>query len=830
MNRRSFLQYAGAVAGNVPNLERGSLYSIVTAPDAPAAEQRAARELQYFLEQMNGTKLPIVTTPEKIPRKAIFVGRSAALESIQPDIAFDALGTEGFVLKTVGSHLVIVGGRPRGTMYGVYTYLDKLGCRWFTADVSRIPKLSTIPLGPFNETHQPAFEYREPFFSEALDKEWAARNRVNGNFLNLDESTGGKVQYYPFVHSFLELVPPERYFKDHPEYFSLIDGKRRAERGQLCLTNPGVLRAGVDTVLEWIQKHPEATIYSVSQNDWTGWCECEICRKAEIEEGGVHSGPLLRYVNALAAEIEKTHPEKLIDTLAYWYTEEPPSTVRPRRNVRIRLCPIGTCVAHPFKECPNNAYFMNNLRAWFEITKQLYIWHYNTNFRHFLLPFPDFDELAADIPMYHRHGVVGLFLEGAVTTGGGAENAELRSYVMARLLWDVNTNVRQDIEDFHHGYYGNASGPMVEYFDLMQQQVRPGPQGKGSHLWIYDPVDSGALAGTFLDRAKLLFLNGAERAENETIRKRVRKSRLPIDYLEVTRTKRFSVKDGHFAPADIEGLRTRWRSFTTDASSFGISSFHEHYEIPADIAVFAQWVRPYSVITLQNASVAVHVVAELDGRVVSVFDKRNGKEVLLMPDAGDRLYPNLSGLWAAAYSDFVAKTPWDLQWTAQPGSSSDKVVLTGTATNGCKISRTLRLVGDEPLLETETKLHNEGDTPVEAALKATADVDPGDMAAVALVYRKRDGSPVERKLVQPGRQPASNDIYDPPDAPDGEWTIVNHATGMKFTNRFQNTQTGRFALNWRAKGDDLTSIGVWSERKVLRHGDSIELKADYVLG
>ena len=62
---------------------------------------------------------------------------------------------------------------------------------------------------------------------------------------------------------------------------------------------------------------------------------------------------------------------------------------------------------------------MRNLRAWAKITGQLYIWHYNTNFAHYLSPFPDFDELAADIPMYKRHGVVGLFMEGEYQPGGG---------------------------------------------------------------------------------------------------------------------------------------------------------------------------------------------------------------------------------------------------------------------------------------------------------------------------------------------------------------------------------------------------------------------------
>lgn len=145
------------------------------------------------------------------------------------------------------------------------------------------------------------------------------------------------------------------------------------------LTNPEVRRLGVERVRQWIKENPEAMILSVSQNDWEGWCECDNCRRVEQEEGGEHSGPILRFVNAIAEEIEKTNPDKLIDTLAYWYTENPPLKVRPRPNVRIRLCPIGVCEAHPYEQCPRSAYFMKNLRAWNKITNQLYIWHYNTS-------------------------------------------------------------------------------------------------------------------------------------------------------------------------------------------------------------------------------------------------------------------------------------------------------------------------------------------------------------------------------------------------------------------------------------------------------------------
>ena len=78
---------------------------------------------------------------------------------------------------------------------------------------------------------------------------------------------------------------------------------------------------------------------SISQNDWHGYCECEKCRALDEHEG-THAGTLIHFVNAVAEEVEKEHPDILIETLAYQYTRKPPRHVRPRRNVVTRLCSI----------------------------------------------------------------------------------------------------------------------------------------------------------------------------------------------------------------------------------------------------------------------------------------------------------------------------------------------------------------------------------------------------------------------------------------------------------------------------------------------------------
>ena len=813
----------GAPGANLTLTKNGkSDYAIVIAAEASPSERHAAEELQSFLEQVSGARLPIST---ELRPKMVLVGNSAALQALNLKVPFRDLGPEGFILKTAGQHLAIAGGRLRGSMYGVYTFLEKLGCRWFTADVSRIPRLRTITVGPIDEMHKPAFEYREPFFSEAADRDWAARNKMNGVLMKLDTATGGKVQYYPFVHSFNTLVPPEKYFQDHPEYFSLIDGKRRAVRSQLCLTNREVLRVGVESVERWIAEHPEATIFSVSQNDWTGWCECDNCRRVEQEEGGTHSGPLLRYVNALAAEVEKKHPDKLIDTLAYWYTEEPPAKVRPRANVRIRLCPIGVCEAHPYEQCPYSAYFMKNLKAWSKITNQLYIWHYNTNFAHYLLPFPDFDELAADIAMYKDHGVVGLFMEGSVTNGGGAENAELRSYVMAKLLWDSKADVKRAIVEFHEAYYGKAAPPMRRYFELMHQQVRTPPAGLGRHIWIYDSPGAPYLNEEFVAKAAELFRQADAAAENDAVRARVRKARLGIDYVRLTRAKRFTVDGEWYRPADLNSLKARWSTFVASLGQFGITNLSESSPLTRDGRDFAEFMRPYRVVTIENDRLRVHVAPELEGRVIQILDKRQGKDLLYQPDPSAKQYPNLGGLTVAPYSDYVARAPWAAKWELEPGRTATEVSLVGVCENGLMMRRRLWLEGS--FLRTQTVLEITGSEPVEALLRSQWDVDPGPIEAVSVGYRTQGGAREDIALIQPERQPSGNEFYADTHQPDGEWTIATRTGGPTLVNRFTKDQVARCFLNWTAKSENRVSQAVASHRRTLRPGDRLTLAADY---
>lgn len=557
-------------------------YSIVLSKNASASEKYAGAELAKFLQEISGAQLPVMTEAENLPARMIVLGDGTASQSLNISVDTAELGDEGFVIKTAGPHLAIVGGRLRGTMYGVYTFLEEVvGCRWYTSSISYIPKLPTVIIKPLDITQKPDFEYREPFYTDAWDPDWAARNKVNGNHTRLDNQRGGKISYMPFVHSFDAIVPKSKYFDNHPEYFSLINGVRRGGpyEGQLCLTNPDVQRIAIETVMQWMDDNPAVTIFSVSQNDNMNHCQCEKCTAINTEEDSP-SGLMLRFVNAIAAEAARKYPGKLIDTLAYQYTEKPPKITKPLPNVRIRLCPISNCQYHPYEKrcCQTNAAFMDNLNKWDELTDSLYIWHYNTNFANYLLPMPDFDEFSADIPLYKRSGVKGIFMQGTYTAvginnpmGGGGFMDDLKQYLIAKLLWNTKVDVEAIKTDFLNGIYGKSGRPIGEFLDLLHEKVRK----DNIHGFIFNGINEAAILLTpevvansdrLFDKAELL-------ADDKDILARVKHTRLSLEYFKIMQEAKQAAASGT-SEEKTEALR-KLQNFAARCKADGIVQWSE---------------------------------------------------------------------------------------------------------------------------------------------------------------------------------------------------------------------------------------------------------------
>ena len=148
-----------------------------------------------------------------------------------------------------------------------------------------------------------------------------------------------------YAHSYHTLLPPDKYFKSHPEFFSMIDGKRTPQ--QLCETNPHVIHIITEKILRTIKEHPETEILSISPNDGGGHCTCPRCQKL-IAKNGSPAASVIFMLNRVGTAIEKDHPDVLLSTEAYLDTIDPPTAIRPRKNVAIRLCNDLHAWRYPF--------------------------------------------------------------------------------------------------------------------------------------------------------------------------------------------------------------------------------------------------------------------------------------------------------------------------------------------------------------------------------------------------------------------------------------------------------------------------------------------------
>lgn len=509
-------------------------YRIVIAANASQPVKRAANELRDHLKQATGADLPIVDARGPAGAHEILVGKSGHTETLAPGLHRRTFGAEEFAIQSVGGHVAIVGGEPRGTLYGAYRFLvEAVGVKWYTPEVTRVPGYETLTVGPLDTTDAPALEYREPFFREAFDPDWSVRNLSNSSHADLTAQHGGKVKYgaRAFVHTFDVLVPVAEYFAEHPEYFSLIDGKRTDDHTQLCLTNPEVLELAIAGVRKWIRDDPEANIFSVSQNDWLNPCQCDSCRAIDEREGS-HSGTMLWFVNQVADAIADEAPHVAIDTLAYQYTRKPPKTIRPRPNVIVRLCSIECCFAHSLEsECPENKAFVEDVEGWKPICDRLYVWDYVTNFLHYVLPWPNFGVLGPNVRFFARNNVVGLFEQGSYASGGVGELAELRSYVLAKLLWNPDQDEYSLRDEFLDGVYGNVAPLMREYHDLIHEPVKD----PSVHMHIFCEHDNGHIPDDVVAKGETLLTQAEAAAESDEVRKQVEKAHLPIQYVRIRR-------------------------------------------------------------------------------------------------------------------------------------------------------------------------------------------------------------------------------------------------------------------------------------------------------
>ena len=309
---------------------------IVVDGSADSLTLKAASILQRYLLKMTDVRLNIQVTPSTNIHH-IFIGKKF-LKQVEERKLNAENYDDAFILCSKNGGFHLAGKKPIGDLYAVYALLEEyLGCIKFTVDEEFIPSIDKINLPEICKVFKPAFPFRVPHFPGRNDPGFREWHRINSF-----EDWG------MFVHTFHRLVPPEKYFKEHPEYFALISN-RRLQDGQLCLANPDLIDLLIENLGKEIAKHPEKKYWSVSQNDCINYCECEKCQNLYDEYGSV-SGAYIRMANQIA----RTFPEKQISTLAYQFTRSAPENIKPLKNVNIMFCSIECNRSMPGDESNKN--------------------------------------------------------------------------------------------------------------------------------------------------------------------------------------------------------------------------------------------------------------------------------------------------------------------------------------------------------------------------------------------------------------------------------------------------------------------------------------------
>lgn len=516
-------------------LARGgkALYAILI-PAAPSTqEQKAAADLAQWLAEMTGARFAVAREYDTPPKgKVISVGKTNLLARSGSRIAKAELKDEGYGIDEIDGNLFLAGGATRGIINAVYALLEEdLGCRWYSRYTQTIPNTPTLTFRPTKRTYVPVLEIRDPFYWEAFDGTWSLRNRTNSPWAPVPDYWGGHQSYALFVHTFSTLVPPDKYFKDHPEYFSENGGQRNP--GQLCVTNPEVVKIAAESVKLVLRGNPSARIISVSQNDSAPCCACAKCKAIADAEGSM-SGPLLAFVNAVADEVGKSYPNVKISTLAYLDTFMPPKTVRPHDNVVIQLCTDSHAWGQPFLTIEETERFQTAMKGWAAIGANIDIWDYTVNFSHYPCPMPNWQVVTDSIRFFVAHNAKGVMLQGNYQTPGTGDGY-MRTWVWAKLLWDPTLDTKALMKDFVFGYYGEAAEPIWEFEELQWDTWEA-----QHHGWLKNPAGGIRFPMTlysdeFMNKARDCFARAEKLADDPSILRRVEEAELQILYADIER-------------------------------------------------------------------------------------------------------------------------------------------------------------------------------------------------------------------------------------------------------------------------------------------------------
>ena len=527
---------------------------------ASDTEKAAVAEFADYWKRVTGRGALMTKKPLKNIGLNVWIGRDGVPDELLNQVKFDGLGPDGFCIRTLRpkkngpGHLLIAGEKDLGTLYGVYQFVeDYLGVRFLTPDVTHVPKAQPKYIPEINVRYVPPIQRRQLTY-EGYGMQGVPEDQRTAYARHMRWCP--QPDFGLFVHTSFTLMPPDKYFAEHPDFYSEINGKRVAPlgidlsvpdnmakhgdlRSQLCFSNPKVAETIAEELKPRMKAAPDKQIWSVSQMDWDAYCTCAACREINEREGSP-MGALLTGINRVADLVRAEFPGNYIETLAYQWSRKPPRTLVPRDNVIISLCSIECDYSRPITDPSSavNKAFADDLTGWSKIAKSLYMWDYPANCYFSQIPYPNFHVLSANYAFYAQHNVKGMFLCGG--SGLADDLGALRCYLLSRLLWKPDTDVRPLMNEFIEIYYEDAAPYIRAYIDLMTRTV----QAKGALMHCLEKgqwIDADTVA-----QAEDIFKQAFAAAKSDAVKQRIEDVYSSVRYCAIVCAPKTEIKDGKF--------------------------------------------------------------------------------------------------------------------------------------------------------------------------------------------------------------------------------------------------------------------------------------------
>lgn len=519
---------------------------IVIAAEPARTVRLAAAELQSFVSKMSGATLPIVSTPDSKGRVRIYVGRSQYTDDLK--LTDEGLDHGAFRMASGRNHLVLLGrdrdfvprepyarsredmsrvierwdaltGEKwedpvgtrmyqhynkalniwvqdgRGSLNAVYEFLRLQGVRWYLPDAlgEIVPSRPTIELPVVNRTVRPDFALRYPHSNKRFGNPGTPREEIlwqlRMGFNNAPDLVGlGEIVHNTrSVHSRIEVR------SGHPEYFFVLGGKRDTENrgtGRPCLSSEGLFQQNVKFVRAMFDIYDEPMVSVMPVDSYATLCECNLCKGKGTPERGFHgqiSDYVWGYVNRVAQEVYKTHPNKKISCLAYGGYLLPPTKIdQLSPNVVVGIAQARRDFYDREKQ---EEFFIQKQKGWLDNIAEIRsgwlkklpdgqqrFWnyeYYNLELRaqHSLRYRPVFFPRTVARDLRSLRGICWGDLIDMYRDGEGIRDMaanHLNLYVTARLWWDAGQDLDALLEEYYTLFYGPARQEMKAFIEFAE--------------------------------------------------------------------------------------------------------------------------------------------------------------------------------------------------------------------------------------------------------------------------------------------------------------------------------------------------------------------------